>query len=262
MTDNMVKIEVSGERYINFTNSELHFSEEYGVMEPISNIVATELKSNGMRNIIASKDKYSVIDLVAGATLPRNGLQWAGRLVKSRLKEYNNRVYNKNSPYVLVDSSEYIYQSTIDDGSNFSLRNSYINKVKRQSIETGGYNYGLNSPNYPNIWKESGRICEGNASITTGTNTAEHGLKKMVHNFFTTQFNNDLTGVSVERRYFLKEPVLMYYLDRRVEQLGLEGQDAEDFRELVIEHNRNSRDTVYSAMYFFSVLGVDYANIY
>lgn len=262
MTDNMVKIEVSGERYINFTNSELHFSEEYGVMEPISNIVATELKSNGMRNIIASKDKYSVIDLVAGATLPRNGLQWAERLVKSRLKEYNNRVYNKNSPYVLVDSSEYIYQSELADGSNFKLRDSYIKKVKRQNIETGGYNYDLNSPNYPNIWKESGRICEGNASITTGSNTAEHGLKKMVHNFFTTQFNTDLTGLSVENRYFLKEPVLMYYIDRRVEQLGLEGRDAVQFRELVIEHNRNSRDTVYSAMYFFSVLGVDYANIY
>ena len=262
MTDNMVKIEVSGERYINFTNSELHFSEEYGVMEPISNIVATELKSNGTRNIIASKDKYSVIDLVAGATLPRNGLQWAERLVKSRLKEYNNRVYNKNSPYVLVDSSEYIYQSELADGSNFKLRDSYIKKVKRQNIETGGYTEGLNSPNYPNIWKESGRICEGNASITTGSNTAEHGLKKMVHNFFTTQFNTDLTGVSVESRYFLKDPVLMYYLDRRVEQLGLDGLDAEDFRETVIEHNRNSRDTVYSAMYFFSVLGVDYANIY
>lgn len=261
MSDNRVKIEVSGERYIDFTNSELHFSEEYGVMEPISNIVATELKSDGKRNIIASKDKYSVIDLVEGATLPRSGLQWAGRLVKSRLKEYNNRVYNKNSPYVLVDSSEYIYQSTLEDGSNFSLRNSYFKKVKRQSIETGGYTYGK-VPNYPNIWKDRGRICEGDASITTGVNTAELGLKKMVHNFFITKFNNDLTGVSVERRYFLQEPVLNYYLDRRVEQLRLEGQDAEDFRESVIEHNRNLRDNVYHAMYFFSVLGVDYANVY
>lgn len=262
MSNEQIKIEVSGERYISFSPNELHYTEEFGVMRSEPNIVMNKPDTSGQVHIVAIKDRYSLIDLRQDSDVGRSVSDWIPRSIRVKMKAYNLRVYNKNTDLLLMDSGEYVYESTQGKGTNFNLKRSKIKTISRVVKRRGGYRRSSRTVNYPNIWKDTGVICEGNASITTGENSVELGLKKMVQNFFTTKFNSDLRSTSLARDYFLENDVLEYYIERRIEQLGMDDQEAETFRNEVTQKNSEAHGDVYDFMYFFAVLGVDYSNLY
>lgn len=258
--NNKIKLEVSGGRYVTFTDNELHVSGELGVMETEPNI--TTKKDVGHNEVFTSamKDTYSVIDLWANTILRRNDRIIEPESIYQKLLDYNHQTYNKKTHLLLIDSSEYKYVTERHKDSKFSLDAAHIIAVQRYK-ERGNYKSDTYIPNYPNIWKDNGRICEGRANITGGVDTLEHALKRMVHEFFITQFNTDLTSMTRDLGMTIPWEVRSFYFTRRCEQLGLD-ESEQDYLYGWERSKYVSFSNVYDAMIYYAIMGIDYANVY
>lgn len=258
--NNKIKLEVSGGRYVTFTDRELHVSGELGVMETEPNI--TTKKDVGSNEVLttAMKDKYSVIDLWENTVLSRNNRIIELESIYQKLLDYNHQMYNKKTHLLLIDSSEYRYVTERHKDSKFVLDASYIRAIQRYKVR-GNYKSDTHIPNYPNIWKDNGRICEGRANITGGVDTLEHALKRMVHEFFITQFNTDLTSMTHGLNMDIPWVVRSFYFTRRCEQLGLD-ESEQDYLYGWERSKYDSFSNVYDAMVYYAIMGIDYANVY
>ena len=260
MSRDEVKIEVSGNRYVKFNGGELHVADEYGEMETEPSIVvAREECLDGIRTA-ALKDNYSMIDLHANSSLGGSNFTVINNEFMGILREYNRVTYNKNTPLLLIDSTEYRYYTDRKADGKFKLDESYIRAIIRK--RRGVHNYAKEFiPNYPNIWKDSGKICEGRAGITGSVPTVASGLKRMVHEFFITVFNTDLSSATRDMGLQMPRELSNYYIERRSEQLGLD-DNQENYLRRWVNEKLDDMSSAYDTLAFYAVLGVDYTNVY
>lgn len=260
MSRDELKIEVSGNRYVKFDGVELHVADEYGEMETEPSIVQVREESvRGVRTA-ALKDKYSMIDLHANSPLGSSNFTVINNEFMGILREYNRVTYNKNTPLLLIDSTEYRYYTDRKADGQFQLDDSYIRAIIRK--RRGLHNYSKEIiPNYPNIWKDAGKICEGRAGITGNVPTVASGLKRMVHEFFITVFNTDLCSATRDMDLRMPRELYSYYIERRSEQLGLD-DNQEHYLRRWVDEKLDNMSSAYDTLAFYAVLGVDYTNVY
>lgn len=261
-----INIEVAGGRYVSFGDTDLHYATDVRLMESERNIVQHGENDRGSSVVVtAIKGSYSLIDLVTQSRVRDNTTPELTSELKRKLRDYNRDTYGKETQYLLIDSGFYRYRVK---GSKHSPRHDFDNgtfkRLKVYTEDRGGtpqFKVGTALVYYPNVYRSSGNtICNGRAGLSGVHGGSMSAVTKTVlASFFSTKFNTDLTDYRDQTAKLLTDELAEYYLNRRIEQLGLEG----GLKDLLIEYSRQNNQhtsTVQPAMLYFSIMGIDYIN--